>query len=150
MKNKKLEKRANITKITDKLYLSGSILDYNLLNELKIEAVINFRLEQHDDIYELTFRGISYFWIPISDYGAPRMDQMEACNRVVDKFNKVLLHCAVGRGRSATLVAAYLLYNKDFDNVDDCIYFITKKRKSVSLTENQYKKLCAYYKKMKI
>jgi len=144
MNIEELMKRSDITMITDKLFLSGSILDYNTLKELGITAVINMKSEQHDDIYELTKREISYFWVPVSDHTAPRIDQIDSCMRIIKKFDKVLVHCAVGRGRSAMVTAAWLLVDKKFLTIEQCIDYITKKRPSVALTDIQYRKLCNY------
>lgn len=146
--NKILIERANISKITEKLFLSGSILDYNLLNELGITAVINVKSEQHDDIYELTSREIAYFWIPISDHNSPRLEQIDTCMRIINKYDKILLHCSVGRGRSAMLVACWILKENKFSTVEECISFITNIRPTISLTNNQYNKLCNYFKRL--
>jgi len=95
--------------VDKKLAISASIDDYDSLCG-EITMVVNLRSEQHDDIYELTKRGISYFWIPIADWGAPRADQIELFLSLM-KYSKgtVLLHCAMGKGRTVMLAIAYLL-----------------------------------------
>lgn len=147
MNTKELMKRADITKIDERIYLSGAIQDYNLLKELNISAVLNLRAEQHDDIYELTNRGIAYYFVPVSDYLAPRMDQIKACINIIDHSFKILIHCSVGRGRSAMIVAAWLMKENGYINIEECIDFIVEKRPNVALTSAQYDKLCTFVKK---
>jgi len=135
-----------ISKIIDGLYLSGTITNYDELDKLNIDVVINVRAEQHDDISELTNRHIAYYWIPINDYYAPRMNQIETFLEVLYKHlhrDNILVHCAEGRGRSAMFIAVHLV---------DCGYtpthsilYIQRIRPQVSLTDVQYKKLIKFY-----
>lgn len=131
--------------IIDNLYLSGSIDNYDDLVYNCINMVINTRSEQHDDICELTKRNISYYYIPIGDYGAPRMDQIQQFLDLVEK-NKdktILVHCAVGRGRSAMLVGCYLV--KNGMTPKDAVKYIQNLRPEVLLTDIQFEKLKRYY-----
>lgn len=132
---------ADISKIGDSMYLSGSIIDYNILTKLHIDAVINLKAEQHDDVWELTKRGIAYFWIPVADWGAPRSDQFTACFRIAKEYHNVLIHCAVGKGRSVVMVAAVLLNNSPALPVEDALQIIKEIRPIALPTENQRKKL---------
>jgi len=134
-----------IDKIIDNLYLSGSIDNYNELTYSCINMIINVRAEQHDDIYELTKRNIGYYYLPVGDYGAPRMDQINKFLELVNK-NKdksILIHCALGRGRSAMLVACYLV--KSGMNTKEAIKYLQNKRPSASLTPEQLNKLKRFY-----
>lgn len=143
--DEKLMARADMSTITDRLYLSGSILDYNLLNEIHIGAVINLRAEQHDDVWELTKRGIAYYWIPIADWGAPRSDQINACMRAIKENHRVLVHCAVGKGRAAFMVITWLLLADATLSVVDAIKKVTDIRSVVDLTDNQKRKLAIQF-----
>ena len=79
--------------IDDKLAISGAVDDYDILVKKGITMVVNIRNEQHDDICELTKRNISYFWIPVSDWSAPRSDQIENFLELVENRNeKTLVH----------------------------------------------------------
>jgi len=61
--------------------------------------------------------------LPIPDFGTPRLEELSEAvdwiNREIAAGKKVLVHCLVGRGRSGTVAAAYLI-SKGFD-ADDAI-----------------------------
>ena len=136
----------NISWITGKIGLSGSIDNYNQLVDERITAVINVR-EQQDDIVELSNRGIAYYWFPIPDHSAPRSDQINAFIQLTERLahdgEKILVHCAVGRGRSAMLVMLYLIIHYGW--TDKKAYdFVIGIRPSVALTKMQHEKLTSY------
>ena len=127
--------------IKDNLYLSGSIDNYDDLTYNCIGVVVNIRNEQQDDIYELTKRGIAYYYIPVGDYWPPRMELIRVFLNIIEK-NKdkgILVHCAEGKGRSAMLIACYLV--KNGMSSDDAVIYMKKIRPEISLTEEQMKKL---------
>lgn len=135
----------NITHIVDNIFLGGAIDDYNELEEKKINIVVNIRAEQHDDICELTKRNISYFYLPVSDNGAPRIDQIKSFLNLINmnKDKNIYIHCAVGRGRSVMLVSCYLL-SCNMEPIE-AVEFIKNLRPEVSLTDTQNAKLIRYY-----
>jgi len=132
----------DITKITDNVYLSGAITNYEQLDD--IDVVINCRSECHDAVDTLSKMGISYFWIPVPDWGAPVHEQCTTFLNIIRdcQFKNVLVHCAQGRGRSAMLVMlAVVDANYGEMSVDEAINFVKEKRPIVSLTEIQERKL---------
>jgi len=135
-----------ITHIKNNIFLGGAIDDYNELVNQHINMVINIRAEQHDDICELTKRNISYFYIPVGDYGAPRMDQINSFLYLLDmnKDKNIYIHCAVGRGRSAMLIACYIVGSERMEPIEAVLY-ITNLRPEVLLTKEQNAKLIRYY-----
>ena len=56
--------------------------------------------------------GIDYKHVPVKNHFAPTLAQIEDCvdfmETNVQKGNKVLLHCAAGKGRTGTVIAAYV------------------------------------------
>ena len=134
-----------IYKITDNIYLSGSIDDYNELSKKNIDLIINARSEQHDDIYELTKQGIIYFWIPINDHLPPRLDQIGIFRNIMKKFSdrNILIHCAVGKGRSVSLIIIYMMDNGiSYNNAID---IIKHKKIDVMPTSEQKRKILKLY-----
>ena len=145
----KIDEIANrIDRVSRHLYLSGAISDYDKLYEMGINIVINCRAEQHDDIVELTRRGIAYYWIPIMDFNGPRFDQLDSFIGILKEnieTKRILVHCAVGVGRSAMLVLSYnMVMNKT--PIERAIEELKDVRQIVVLSEVQEKKLRKYLK----
>lgn len=139
----------NIDWINEHMGLSGAIDDYTYL-EGKVDYVVNTRYECHDDIIELTKRGIGYFWIPIVDYFPPTSAQMATLVYLMRLYpeKRFLVHCTLGMGRSATLVLSYMI-NKYGYTVDEAISKLREIRPMVLPTDLQYEKLQKYYDRIK-
>lgn len=58
--------------------------------------------------------GFRYLHLPVDDFTAPSLAQMEAFSRFVDEVRAeggaVLAHCRAGVGRTGTMLAAYLVF----------------------------------------
>jgi atypical dual specificity phosphatase len=63
----------------------------------------------------LTNKAIDYFHLKVEDYGAPSLVNMDATvnfvKEQIDDGKPVMVHCAAGRGRTGTILAAYFLKN---------------------------------------
>ena len=63
----------------------------------------------------LANKAIDYFHLKVEDYGAPSLSGMDTTvNYVKEHINDgkpVMVHCAAGRGRTGTILAAYFLKN---------------------------------------
>ncbi|MBS7614533.1 dual specificity protein phosphatase family protein [Candidatus Bathyarchaeota archaeon] len=103
----------NFNKIDENLWVGG-INNPKLLAEQNFKVVVDLR-ETEDSDYQNFLRnhGVEYVNFKIPDrYGAPPkiLAQIVALiNEKVGQNQKVIVHCNLGRGRSALTIAAYLV-----------------------------------------
>lgn len=83
-------------------------------------------------------RGMDYVLCATLDKTPPAVDAMR---RVVDGLiadpQPTLVHCAMGHGRSATVVAAWLVARGDAGDVDAACALLAAKRPNIGLTAEQ-------------
>ena len=127
--------------IPEELWMGGAPTygrDYAFLLESGIAAVMNIRAERPDDTSLFDAHGITHIRYCVPDVEVPPEDVLSDgvawIRRQVDAGRPVLVHCAKGRGRSATLLAAYLMreHGLTFDEVNA---LLRSRRKLVKLEE---------------
>ena len=83
------------------------------LARLAIGAVLELRAEERQRLAPLSKAGLHYLHLPTPEQGAPTEEELARAadwvRQELDDDRKVLVHCRLGSGRSATVVVAVLL-----------------------------------------
>ena len=131
-----------VDKVYPGLFISGAIFNYSALLDNNITHVVNLRAEHHDDISILTRYGISYYWLPIGDWGSPRSDQINTLLQLwdsLDPSDNMLIHCAVGIGRAPCMALAILQW--EGLEVEQSIINLIESRPEIRMLPTQTKKV---------
>lgn len=142
--------------ITSQIWMGGAPTyprDYEYLLETGINAVVDVREEREDDQVLFTENEIDYLKLKVLDVMVPSDQQLDAGTVFIDehvkKGGKVLIHCAKGRGRSAAMLAAYLMRYEGL-SYDEARALMLSKRSLVNLQGRHQKALERWIKKYQV
>ncbi len=141
-----LSREEPISEIVPGLYLGSRPLnaDRAAFEQYSIAATLDLTAE----FPEVPFaRAGSYLCIPLLDTFPPTRDQLvRAATWIGQQLAEapVLVHCALGHGRSACVVAAYLLRAGHAATVHEAVALISEHRPGVGLHDDQTRALEQY------
>jgi protein tyrosine phosphatase (PTP) superfamily phosphohydrolase (DUF442 family) len=129
------------SQVTPQLWLGGAPTygrDFDEILSLGITGVVDMRAEREAEAAFFAEHDIALRQYFVPDVTVPGeeilTDAVEAITTWVGEGRTVLIHCAKGRGRSATVLAAYLMKTEgmSFEQVSE---FLTEKRALVKLQD---------------
>ncbi len=132
--------------IIDNIYLGGNdaASDENYLKQYNITTVINCA-EEIVSVY----KDIKLLELNLYDsFNQPLFPKFEVAYKFIKKNSKnnILIHCALGVSRSASLVAFYMMKEKGWD-YDICYNYMKERRPIVNPNSNFVEQLREYYDK---
>ena len=144
---RKTDKVPNIQKIDEQLYLGTRLVgnDIEKLSNQGIDCILDVTAE-FDGLDWTSYRyDVDYLNIPVLDHASPTNEQLHLALNWIDQHirddRKILVHCALGRGRSVLVMAAYLLARNDTLSVVDVMNKIQSVRATARLNKHQLKSL---------
>lgn len=112
-----------------------------LLNENQIDAILDVTAEFDGLDWTAYQEDYRYLNIPVLDHTSPSSEQLVLAinwlNQQISDGKNVVVHCALGRGRSVLVVAAYLLAKDPKLSVDDALKQINEIRQTARLNKRQ-------------
>jgi len=136
-----------IQKIANHLYLSRRLLssDLDYLKSQNIDCIVDVTAEFAGLESAMTDKHFDYLTIPVLDHKTPSLHKLRHALYWIDtqvaQSRSVVIHCALGRGRSVFVMAAYLLSRDPSLSVDQVLAQINAIRSSAQLNKMQYKVL---------
>ena len=144
------------SRITPRLWIGGAPTyrrDYEALIADGITAVLDVRAEGTADLAFYDANAITHWRFHVPDIGVPDEGQLTEAMGWIDAQladgRTILVHCAKGRGRSATVLAAYLMRTggMSFDEASEMLH---SKRSLVKLEDRHRRVLESWIRAQKV
>ena len=140
---RRTDKVPPLQKIEPNLYLACrmSSKHVELLNENHIDAILDVTAEFDGLDWTAYQEDYRYLNVPVLDHTSPTPEQLVLAinwlNQQISESKNVVVHCALGRGRSVLVVAAYLLAKNPELSVDEALSQINQIRQTARLNKRQ-------------
>lgn len=136
-----------LQKIDEGLYLARRLFpsDVHHLKSENIAAILDVTAEFTSLNWVSSQQHVDYLNIPVLDHSTPSNVQIYKALNWIHTHRKtgrsVMIHCALGRGRSVFVMAAYLLSQNPNSSPDDVMEKIRAIRQTARLNKRQFKAL---------
>jgi protein-tyrosine phosphatase len=147
----RIQKHRWFDQITTQLWLGGAPSyerDYQFLLDNNINAVLDMRAEREGDRAFYERHNINYHRLEVLDATVPSDEYLSEGADWIDEQIKqgrtVLVHCAKGRGRSASVAAAYLMRHEAV-SYEECQVLMKEARPLVKLEDRHRRRLEAWH-----
>ena len=84
--------------------------DLEFLKREKVRSILSL-VEVEPLLPSYRNAGFHVHHVPVDDFDAPTMEQIESCMEFVSRHTPIYVHCFAGYGRSGTIAAAWLIRN---------------------------------------
>jgi protein-tyrosine phosphatase len=138
------------SRISDQLYIGAQVRKRGLprLESEGIAASLNLREEFDDEVHGLSLA--NHLYIPIADNTALSLENLaegvKFIRDIIERGEKVYVHCGSGVGRAPTMTAAYLI--SEGDSVEQAVQRVTKARPFIRILPAQMERLQEYAKNL--
>lgn len=145
----KRDKVDPIQQVGEGLYVSRRLLpsDLSFLQSQNITCIVDVTAEFSGLESAMTSEEFHYLNTPVLDHQAPKLRKLKHALNWIDtqisQSRSVVVHCALGRGRSVFVVAAYLLAKNPSLSVEQVLKNINDVRSTAQLNKKQLKVLNA-------
>ncbi|WDE12522.1 diacylglycerol kinase family protein [Thalassomonas haliotis] len=128
--------------------------DFLSLENFYVSAIVDMTAEFSALDWSASVLELNYLNVPVLDHQSPKAEELRQAITWIDNHitaqQRVVVHCALGRGRSVFVVAAYLLAKSPELSVREVLENISRIRASAGLNKAQMKRLVKYHRQQQI
>jgi diacylglycerol kinase family enzyme len=149
--SRKADKVPPIQQINENLFLACRLFpsDVDFLIKNNVKSILDVTAEFDGLDWTARNEDLAYYNLPVLDHQSPNPnDLVNAVNWIdnhIESNRGVVVHCALGRGRSVLVMAAYLLSKNKATSVTQALSQIQDIRGTAGLNKHQLRKLQRIY-----
>lgn len=149
---RKYDKVPAIQEIEQNLFLASRLFpsDIPFLRKQGVTAILDVTAEFDGLDWTAQSEALAYYNLPVLDHKSPKLHELHKAVHWIEnqraKANGVVIHCALGRGRSVLVMAAYLLSKNKTLTVAQALEKITGIRATAGLNKTQLRALVKFKK----